>query len=316
MTEQGSVGQKSGQPTPLEAGRVDLRAEYLSALTSLATRGIENPTDADLARVTPHLNTDQRKEVFVAGENGIAYIACPPTLVRRGYNVISYNLEPYMLSDGRIIPPTLRFASSARTLDSYADSRPHGDVLVDEPYQEEAMKYAEEHWGDKLVVDNWSYFTTMYVQDPTDLYPDGTGWSAGTPKTKFTVYYTSYRDCTDMAKDHSKPQSEIVNDALAIATLNKVEGSELKGGRDGWTEFMCAHCAGGLGLSSCTNCGNQFRGDHIRSGHVEPISPKVEPISPKIVALIEGTGYKFTMDPSIAYERETQRWEGRSGKTS
>lgn len=281
------------------------REEYLQALTLVATRGIENPTEEDLVKVTPHLTDTQRSDAFTPKneESGPAYVAVPPVLIRRGYNVVSYRPEPLTLSDGRIAPPSLDYAFASRTPESYADRKKHGDVFYNMPHQEEAMKFAKKHWGSRLVTDNWNYFTTMYVQDPTDLYPKEAGWgSAETPKTKFVIYYTSYRDGSDMANDHSKPQSEIVNENVAIATLNPVEGSEIKGGRGGWTEFQCAHCAGGLDLTECTNCGNKFRDDYMRSGHITPISPK-------LVQLLEEAGHTFKMSPTIAWEREKKSWE-------
>lgn len=278
------------------------RTEYLDSLTQLAKKHIENPKEKDLAHFTPHLTPEQREDVFVTTKkDNTVYVAVPPTLVRHAYNVISYRPEPLIVNSGKVYPPGLEFAFSARTPASYSNGIMRGDIFHSMPHQNSAMQFANEYWGSQLRLDDWQDVAIMYVQDPLDLYTKGALFK-GSPKTKATIYYALSEKVNNLYNDHSKPQSLLIDDALAVATLNYIEGCEIKGGRGQHINYNCAHCGEGLGLSSCPGCAHQFRDNHFRSGGSHPISTK-------LVQLLEANDHTFKMNPAIALERERNRWE-------
>lgn len=274
------------------------REDYIGRLGKLS---IENPTPEDMALVCPHLTQEQAVAAFEPkGDNLSSYVACPPVRIRGAFQIVNFT-KKFTASDGKICPPHLSWAFASRTRESYKDKRSHGDIFHPYKWMEEAISYAEEHWGDELVLDNWASHIAIYVQDPSDLT------ERETPKTKAVVYFTTDREWNDII-DRSKPKSEVINDNIVIATLNRLEGNELKGGRGSYTHFNCAYCSAGLGGSGCTECGHRFRDDHFRSGWYTPL-PK------KLVDLLEQSGHIFKRDPAIAQQRELNRWTADNSKS-
>ncbi len=262
--------------------------QYMAAMKQLPIR---NPTQKDFQSVCPHLTPEQVLIAFTPKEDKeTAYVAAPPMRIRHGHLVVSY------WGGDKEHEPRLDFAFSHRTLASYADGKPHGDVFYHVTHQEEAMAYAEAHWDDRLILDTWVATGEFYVQDPTDLS------ERGYPKTKFIVRWTTSRDLNDIMNDWSRPQSEQFDDAIIELAVDEFVGSELKGGRGGYTEFNCAHCGAGLDLTGCHGCGHRFEDNHFRSGWNTPLPRKV-------VAFLQSQGHAFGKDPEIAWETERRRWE-------
>lgn len=270
------------------------REEYLERLGNLP---IKNPTREDMMAICPHLSEEQVVAVFTPEkEGGSAYVACPPIRIRGGFQVVAFYSGWEDRHTDEIHPPALRHAFTGRTLQSYADGKSHGDIFGEYPHMEEAIAYAEEHWGDQLILDDWVGFAKIYMQDPSDL--DARGY----PKTKAVVHFTTNRGWNEIVNDRSQPQSVLLDNAIVVATLNPFEGNELKGGRGGAIDsFNCAYCGGGLFLDHCNGCEQRFRDDHFRSGWSTPLPPK-------IVELFEGAGHVFQIDPAIARQKEHEQW--------
>lgn len=265
------------------------RDEYMSRLRRFR---IENPTLEDMAAICPHLTPEQAVRAFtgvkVRAFTGVKeegnYVACPPVLVKRGFQIFSFYKYP----------PALNWSYASRTLQSYKDGQKHGDVFLQYTYMEEAMAYGEQHWGDELVLDNWVDYCEIYVQDPSDLD------NRDRPKTKAVVYFVINRDLNALINDHGKPESEQYDEAIVKATLNIFEARELKGGRGGYTLFNCAYCGEGLNLTCCPGCGHHFKDDRFLSGGSSPLPPK-------LVKLLRESGHAFHIDPSEAWKRERAR---------
>lgn len=232
------------------------REEYIARLKKLP---IENPTPEDMAFVCPHLTLEQAVEAFTSEESS-GYVACPSVLIKNGFQIVCLSKGFEDERFGETYPPTLSSAFAGRTLSSYKDGKPHGDVFTKYRCMDEAMLYAAMDWGKHLILDDWVSYIVFYVQDPSDLN------ERQSPKTKAVVYATTKREWNDIINDHSKPKSQVINEALVIVTLDPFEGHEIKGGRGGYTEFNCAYCGAGLGLTGCDGCGFKFRDDHARSG--------------------------------------------------
>jgi len=279
------------------------RGGYLDRLRNLP---IENPTPEDMATICPHLTLEQAVAAFTTKEHS-NYVACPPIKIKGAFQIVSLSEEwveevkvhrqgdPNVVEGKKTHPPALRYAFACRTPASYANGKSHEDAFTEYAHMEEAIAYAEENWGDELILDDWIDYVRMYVQDPSDLD------ECESPKTKAVVHLTTYRGWNTIINDHGKPESVVINDAIAVMTLDPFEAYEVKGGRGGYTEFNCAYCGGGLGLNHCHSCGQQFRDDYFRCGWYTPIPQK-------IVELLEESGHIFQMDPMIARRREREWW--------
>jgi len=162
------------------------------------------------------------------------------------------------------------------------------------------MQFAEANWPQDLVLDDWKSYLMVYIQDPTDLN------QSRYPRTKAVAYCALKRELNDITNDHSAPQSELWNQAIAQVTFSRIEGDELKGHRGGYTEFNCAYCGSGLGLNGCPNCGHTFRDDASRCGWSTPLPPI-------IVAKLIQSGHVFGMDPNVAQQNERNNWQRYAG---
>ena len=286
------------------------RKEYRSLIGQLP---IKNPTPQDMARLCPHLTAEEAVQAFTTDSG---YVACPPLRVRHGFQILSYHgerveeIKVWRVIDGKetqIVtgtknhPARLNWSYAGRTSKSYADGRlPYGCSLSPYRHMGEAMKFAEEHWGDELTLDDWVSVVEFCIQDPTDLVNNP--YCADYPRTKTVLQLTLTRDLNAVTNDQSKPQSELFDDAISQMTLDNVVLYELIGGRGGFTEFNCANCGAGLGLSGCYGCGHRFRDDKMRSGWNTPLSRKM-------VEFLRENGHEFKVDPEIAWTKERQGWE-------
>lgn len=119
----------------------------------------------------------------------------------------------------------------------------------------------------------------------------------GYPTTELILYVLLDRDLNEIINDHTKPESELFDDAIVYLTLDKEEFDQLKNGQGAFYGFMCAHCGGGLRLTSCHCCGATFRDDQFRSGDTTPLSSKM-------VEFLVNNGHVFGQDPKIALAKE------------
>ncbi len=283
--------------------------DYRSILGRLP---IKSPTVQDMAMLCPHLTTEEAVNAFMADSG---YVACPPLLIRNSFQIVSYHKEwveqipGWKVVDGKEIrviigtknhPAILQRERAGRTLESYTDGQLHGDIIETYKHMDKAMKFAEDNWGDELILDNWASVAYIYVQDPTDLVNDR--YHHNYPRTKAVLYVALNRDINEIAHDHTKPETEVLDEAISQITLDHVVWSEIVGGRGGFTEYSCANCGAGLLLSSCSGCGHKFRDDYFRSGGYTPLSRKM-------VAFLRENGHEFRVDPEIAWKKERQRWE-------
>lgn len=278
--------------------------EYRSLLGQLP---IKSPTLQDMARLCPHLTADEAAEAFTTDSG---YVACPPLRIRHGFEIVSYHKEwveeisVLRVKDGiqdvsvtgtKNHPARLDWSYASRTRESYADGKSHGDAFSLYKHMDKAMKFAEDNWGDELILDDWVSVVEIYVQDPTDLVNDR--YHQDYPRTKAILRVALGRDFDAIIHDRSKPQSELFDEAISQMTLDHVVWHELKGGRGGYMEFNCAHCGAGLSLSSCTGCGHRFCDDQFRCGWSTPLSRKM-------VAFLRDNGHVFKVDPEVAWARE------------
>lgn len=281
------------------------REEYRSILGRLP---IKSPTREDMAMVCPHLTPDEAEEAFTA----YGSIACPPLRIRNAFQTISYykerverattpgsqdRTEAVSVTGTKNRPARLSWSFPGRTRAHSADGKPHGNTFV---HADRAIRFAEDHWKNRLILDKWDSVIEFFIQDPADLVNDR--YHADSPRTKAILYVVLNRDLNEILIDSSKPESELFDDAIALMTLDYFIWQELKGGRGAFTEYNCARCGTGLSLTSCTGCGYQFLYDGIRCGWDTPLSRRM-------VAFLGNHGHQFAIDPAVAWRKERQDWE-------
>ncbi|MDB4979224.1 MAG: hypothetical protein JWM56_1410 [Candidatus Peribacteria bacterium] len=271
------------------------RETYRNGLIGLLQRHrLENPTPLDVASLCPHLDTTDIEQIFArANAEKSSYFAAPPLLVNHGYQILS--VTGPLEYDGKKSPQYLNWSYTGRTLESYADGKKHGDVFSDYAFADKAIAYAQQHWGDKLILDDWDSYITTYLDDPRDKTKDGY------PRTKLALFFVTKRPWNDLINDHHAPQSEVIDESILQMACSVLEGHELKGGRGGYTESNCANCGGGLALTGCTYCNLVFKDDHYRCGGNTPLMPK-------LAQYATANGHVFGIDPSNAREAERLRW--------
>jgi len=268
--------------------------EYMEKSKMSKTRVIEmlkqlpilEPKVEEVRELFPHLTAGEISDVLTLEEGKYSKsVAVPPLRVDGAFQIVSFERE-YKRDDGTVIPVRLRWSYSGRKNSStkYAHSG-------------KAVDFARENWGSDLVEDTWEDYTQIILDDPTNLHQSG--YSKGSPKTKAVVRFTTNRPWNDIINDHSKPESQVIDDAIAEMTTSYLVGQELKGSRGGYSDFNCAYDGAGLGLSGCGECGNRFRDNQFRSGWFTPLPSK-------LADLLISEGFKFGQDPVIAREKEAQ----------
>lgn len=286
--------------------------DYYSILERLP---IEDPTPQDMAMLCPHLTQEEAVKAFMIDSG---YVACPPLRVRGSFRVVHYHKEParemriWSGKDGdkdrSVVTITKHFPAQidrewkcvSRASKSYADSKLHGEVFPPYKYAEKAAKFAEDNWGDDLIVNNCVSGMQLFIQDPIKLSKDNI--DHGCPRTKMVLYMTLGRALKEIHAETHKPKSELLDEVIFQMTLDGLIWSELIDPDIIQTNFNCAHCGAGLGLTSCTGCCNKFRDDSIRCGWNTPLSRKM-------VAFLRENGYEFKVDPEIAWRKERNGWE-------
>lgn len=234
---------------------------------------IWEPTVDDLVRLCPHLTRKQAEEAFNQGD---VDIACPNLRVRGQFQIIT------LKTDDAGTPLVLEWVYTGKVSD---------DDRYD--YTKEAVKFAEENWGNELIYDNWETVTEIFVQDPTDIIISGTG--AGGPKTAELLYVCFNRSWQEMSNN-----SLNMDNAIVQMTLDEHVWHELRGGRGGHSLWNCAYCGSGLSLNGCYGCGHSFKDDGARGGWGTPLSRKM-------VEYLQNHGHVFRQDPEIVWKKEASQ---------
>lgn len=229
------------------------RDGYIAALRSSAY--VEGPTEEQLLALCPHLTRDQ----VIDGFYGDRVLALPPLKVRGALRIgrlqkasVGYKS---ILQGGSIVRRTTR---------SYADGtlRPLDDDYTALPFLHEAMAYAEAYWPEQLVTDDWADHLWILLQDPMDY------------SVKGLVSMTLNRPLEDIMRDASRPEVELLNDAVIDVCLDPIIGSERAGGRSGNYYRNCVRCGSALNTASCRICSVES-GATYDNGWTIPLPQKV-----------------------------------------
>lgn len=226
----------------------------------------------------PHLTIDEIKEVLtIGGERRSNYVAIPPLRIDGAFQIVSFN--PKYKSDKGKVPVRLSWSNTGRTRESYADGRSRDDVFHPYKHMEKAITFARQNWACDLVLDDWVDFIEIHILDPTDLHK----FSVLQESTKAVVSFTTTRPWSDIINDHSKPKSQVIDDAIAQITTDYLIAAELKGTRGGYIEFTS-------------------RDDQLSCSRETPLPSKIN-------NYLIAQGFRFRQDPAIARQKEAQRFE-------
>lgn len=261
--------------------RMDYRGNLLNFVKR---RKIEHPTKEDVAGLCPHLCEDQICEIFDKVNNGkSAYFAAPPIKVRTAFQILT--VDPPYKSDTSDRPVRLSWSYAGRIDSGFASYA----------FADDAMLFADQHWGDELVEDTWKDYIDFYLDDPSDLDKNRN------PATKLIIGVGLNQGFNEIMNDRSAPKNELIRDSVVIASTCVLTKHEMKGGRGGYAEFNCAYCGSGLSLCRCCGCGHNFHDNQLRSGWDTPLPTN-------LISIAREAGWEFKQDPQIAIDTERTSW--------
>lgn len=246
------------------------RQRYLIILAQCC-KGIKQPLLTQLRAACPHLSEKQVRDLHSA--KGRFFFALPPAKIRGRIQIGEY----YRTPEAHLF--------IARAHSESADT-PH-PVL----YRNEAVLYAEECWPKELTERTWVESQTIHVLNPAKLSNDGG------PSFVANVQVGLTQKWQTILKSRQQ-KVEKWDEAIAIATTNVFEGSEIKDDQRNDELYNCAHCGGGLFARACSGCKLTYGGI--------PTSKSISlPLPPKLVRLLrESHGHNFQLDPARLYAME------------
>jgi len=247
------------------------RDEYMRALE--ATRRIEYPTPQQMLSICPHVRPKQALEALM----DLGTIATPPLKIRRSFQV-AHHLPGVSTPQ----PVFLGGHDSVRTLESYADGKPHGSVFWRHPFMDEAMAYAEQHWPGDLVLDSWTDALKIYLMDPA---------AASAPwedEASPVIMLGLNRAWQEIINDHSAPRVSLLNEAIVIASVNPHENAEIRGGRGCFERSLCLACGGdNFAGRRCRTCPWKS----IAADTLNTTAPK------RVIEVLRESGHAFPASP-------------------
>lgn len=260
---------------------------------------ITNATREDMEALCPHLT---KEEVTAAFSGEYPRVACPPLRVRGAYRIVTFNRNVEVR--GKKFGDVLFDSGAGRTAASYADQTNLGYVDHPVPYMSEAMKFAEDNWGDQLILDNWIYTEQIILKDCAKLIEVGD--RKGQPVCTGSLTICSNRSYNDINNDHRKPPSVLADEAIVEMAYGDYMHKELKGGRPGGWCYNCGNCGSGLNGGRCRICGDRFKTDESWCGSLMPLSKKM-------AEFLTANGHEFKKDLALAWKEETElltAWHG------
>lgn len=144
------------------------------------------------------------------------------------------------------------------------------------------------------------------LDDPTDIITDYF-YRTRDPKRKAVLTVTLSREFEEIINDHSRPRSELLDEAIVEMGVGSEGNTLLEKFYDEvdtglYTEYNCANCGAGLGLSGCDCCGHEFTDNGYRSSWGTPLSPKM-------TEFLKDNGFNFSVDPNLARQKEREFYQ-------
>ncbi len=238
-----------------------------------------------IAHLCPHLEA----EVATQALNTKGMLALPPCAINHGHHVLwreqSWQQEddvwivnPAGTLERKVVkatthPAQLKLGFPSRLATS-APTYPHAT---------EAVKFAEQNWGQRLVTDTWQEVLYLVILNPN-------GHTA-------EIVYLALNDRWD-SLTKVKPVSQALDAAIVKITCDPIIGAEFRGARTSRVAYACGRCGAGLTSNVCPICYTHYE--------VRGTFPATLP--PKVVAALAALGHAFSVDPQVTWQAE-QRGE-------
>lgn len=277
--------------------------EYRAALGRLP---IANPTEEDIKALCPHLSIDEAMKAFEADSG---YLACPPLKVKGAFQIIGYRKGKSKAIEGcepKLSLAKINWSFAGRAAGLYYGINPANDTYTHYRFSEEAIKFAEDNWGQELIADDWSDVVKFIIKDPSDLAD--TRWHKDQPKLKAILYVTLDCKLSEINPGKQMPESVAFDKHILYMTIDKAIRHELKAARSGHVHHNCAYCGAPLSLFGCDNCNHKFEDDNIRCDDTMPLSVKM-------TEFLREKGHKFHISPRIAQYKEKKLWKRQHNNT-
>lgn len=131
--------------------------EYYDALHKLPRK---EPNAETLQRLLPHKHPAIAEALLEKWHETYTenYIAVPPLRVQGAFHILQFHLG----YPQKFVPPRIRWYAAARIEELESTINPYPMINIHEALY--AAAFAEEHWGRKLVKDNWKEFGIREVQ--------------------------------------------------------------------------------------------------------------------------------------------------------
>ncbi len=247
-------------------------------LTILEEKSAKVTTVADVKKYCPHLSDEQIKELMdIAFHQRGVLFATPSVMIKGSFHVLRLSsdmkIEGNNLSKQTKVALKLQYVYHQKTKESYPDHKSHKDVFIDYNFSKEAMSFAEANWSKSLMLNHWSDYGRVVLQDPVDLHnyeqSDGDFKHIynNSPKTKAVIHWVTNRSWNEIRSNGSIKIEYLWDKAIEMFTLNPIIGKELQGGTDGHELYHCSRCSEGLKISSCDGCNATFTDVFWRYNH-------------------------------------------------
>ena len=245
-----------------------------------------NVNETDIARVAPHLDREEVRELLEQGKKErVAFVG--PGLAIRGA------LHHYFLCP--ISGTTMMYRSHAiRLKASYACTQPPRNLLEpDLPYLERAVDFAEIHWGEELLWDRANDAVHGNI-----IPPPGSDQTTVEFVTLFEISIAGL--LMDLAP--LEPVSETLDDMSLGTYRPRFAAEEALGQRTPYPANFCGRCGGGLSQTKCSFCGMTYDFGGLTT------SEWSMPLCLTMQEAAIGAKYKFEIDPIEARKAEHRAW--------
>jgi len=267
-----------------------MRDAYRNALYDLLFG--EEGTLSMLASVAPHLCEEEVRSILErVGKGEDVWVAAPPLRVNWSYIALCASSEKPGQFTPRPIPSHLMLVDSVRQQRSYADGVPKGDPHVSSLFEGRAIAYAQQHWGDQLILDTWSSHVSVDFMDCCDV--DEHGY----PKEVDLAFFVTAADLASLAREGS-PQH--LNDSIVEVTTCLLAGlHELDGGPRLYDRssgsgyhfrcYACSRCGSVLEPEGCPGCRVRFTRKDLALFANQPLRS----LPQKVIECLLAKGHNF-----------------------
>ncbi len=259
--------------------------QYFEALNGLH---VENPALESIKNLFPHLTEKDVAKLLSLQKEGVhTFVAVPSLKVKGMAQIVLFEPEQYEKSTREVLPASIDWCGS--TIEQKKEYL----------FFKEAIAYAQNNWGEKLVEPDWKEFFHFHLHDPSQLDIEGHS------SCMEDVCFVTDKNLEELLSDTSKPTSKVLNDAIIEVTNSDLIASELKSKLQRNEFMICANDGSGLTYEHCDTCGYEYNDDNYREIWDLPLPKKIEDF-------LVNQGYQFQISPELARTQELKFFQSLS----